>query len=628
MHTGPKAAQERTGDTPLANEANLAAADERQAAQDKRAWLADAIEFLPIVDITQQKSVEEALRESERKYRELVEHANSIILHWSRDGRVLFLNEFGQRFFGYSETEIVGRDVMGTIVPESERNGRNLRQLMDQICKNPEAFEQNINENVRRNGEHVWVAWTNKVVLDPQGQVTEILSIGADITERRRAEARVLRLNHLYAALSRLNQTIVRATDRDTLFRETCRIAVEHGQFRMAWIGLIDEAVALVRPVAFAGDEQGYLSDLSIAYQDEALGRGPTGTAIREGRCVLCQDIASAPRMVAWRTAALQRGFRASAAVPIRQGGRVIGAMTGYAGESQVFDAEEEALLVEIGQVISYALDGLVHEAQRRQAEENLQQLNVELEERVRVRTVELNASNEQLRAKNSELKGFAYTVSHDLKAPLRGIAGYASELDRKHRTGLGERARFCLSQILTATSNLDHLIEDLLQYSRLDAETPSITEVNLQKLVEGILRDRQLVITEQHIEVAVDLPFPTLRTWERGLVSVLTNLIDNGIKYSRKASPPRLRIAAEMLEATWRLTVNDNGIGFDMKYHDRIFGLFNRLVRMEEFEGTGAGLAIVKKVLDKVGGRVRAESSPGAGATFIVDIPKPNKAA
>jgi len=581
-----------------------------------------------IVDITEQKGVEEALRESERKYRELVEHANSIILHWSRDGRVLFLNEFGQRFFGYSETEIVGRHVMGTIVPETETSGRDLRQLMDEICRNPAAFEQNVNENLRRNGEHVWVAWTNKVVLDQQGQVKEILSIGADITERKRAEARVLRLNHLYAALSRLNQTVVRATNRETLFRETCRIAVEHGPFRMAWIGLIDEQVALVMPVAFAGDEQGYLAKLSIAYQDEELGRGPTGTAIREGRCVLCQDIAADPLMVAWRQAALQCGFRASAAVPIRQGGRVIGALTGYAGESQLFDAEEEALLVEIGQVISYALDGLVREAQRQQAEATMHQLNLELEQRVRLRTVELNATNEQLRSKNSELKGFAYTVSHDLKAPLRGIAGYASELDRKHRAGLSERARFCLSQILTATSNLDHLIEDLLQYSRLDAETPSVTEVNLPDLVAGILRDRQLVITEQHIEVAVDIPFPTLQTWERGLLSVLANLIDNGIKYSRKATPPRLRIAAEMLDRSWRMTVNDNGIGFDMKYHDRIYGLFNRLVRMEEFEGTGAGLAIVKKVLDKVGGTVRAESSPGAGATFIVDIPKPPKAA
>jgi GAF domain-containing protein len=260
--------------------------------------------------------------------------------------------------------------------------------------------------------------------------VKEILSIGADITERKRAEARVLRLNHLYAALSRLNQTVARATDRDTLFRETCRIAIEHGQFRMAWIGLIDEAVALVRPEAFAGDEQGYLSNLTISYQDEELGSGPTGTAIREGRCVLCQDIATDPHMAAWRAAALQHGFQSSAAVPIRQANRVIGALTAYASEPRLFDAEEEALLVEMGQSISYALDVFVREAQRRQAEENLQKLNLELEQRVRQRTAELNSSNEQLRAKNSELKGFAYTVSHDLKAPLRGIAGYGNELD------------------------------------------------------------------------------------------------------------------------------------------------------------------------------------------------------
>lgn len=391
-----------------------------------------------------------ALVESERKYRELVEHANSIILRWTRDGRIVFLNEFGQRFFGYTEEEIRGRHVIGTIVPETEEAGRDLRPLMDEICQNPAAFEQNVNENVRRSGERVWVAWTNKVVLDPEGQVSEILSIGADITERKRAESRILRLNHLYAALSRLNQTIVRAADRDTLFRETCHIAVEHGQFRMAWIGLIDEGTERLVPVAVAGDEHGYLSNVKITPNDEVLGRGPTGTAVREGHCVLCQDIATDPGMVPWRAACLERGFRSSASVPIRQGNRVIGALTAYAGEPQWLDAEEESLVVEIGQAISYALDGLVHEGLRRQAEENLRQLNVELERRVDLRTAELNAINNQLRVKNEELKSFAYTVSHDLKAPLRGIAGYAGELDRKHRVQLSERAHFCLTQILT----------------------------------------------------------------------------------------------------------------------------------------------------------------------------------
>lgn len=141
-----------------------------------------------IRDITERKRVEEQLRESERKYRELVENANSIILRWGHDGRVTYLNEFGQHFFGYTEAEIYGRHVIGTIVPETESGGRSLNDLMEKICANPAVFEQNVNENMLRNGERVWVAWTNKIVLDQQGKVAEILSIGADITARKRAE--------------------------------------------------------------------------------------------------------------------------------------------------------------------------------------------------------------------------------------------------------------------------------------------------------------------------------------------------------------------------------------------------------------------------------------------------------
>lgn len=147
------------------------------------------------IDISERKNAESKLDESEQKYRELVESANSIILRWNAQGYVTFLNLFGQQFFGYSSEEIVGQHIIGTIVPVTDSAGRDLQNLMQEICLDTKTFEQNVNENMRRGGERVWISWTNKVVLDAQGQVVEILSIGNDITERLSAEKEIRELN-------------------------------------------------------------------------------------------------------------------------------------------------------------------------------------------------------------------------------------------------------------------------------------------------------------------------------------------------------------------------------------------------------------------------------------------------
>ena len=175
------------------------------------------------------------------------------------------------------------------------------------------------------------------------------------------------------------------------------------------------------------------------------------------------------------------------------------------------------------------------------------------LEQRVATRTAELQVKNreledeviqrqriaELLRERNEELKAFAYTVSHDLKAPLRGIAGYAQELSRRHRAGLAERAVLCIDQIVTATHNLDRLIEDLLKTP--PDSTPRRRRgpmVDLTDMVDTILADRKAVMLEQSVAMEVVLSAATIRAWERGLFQVLANLIDNALKYSRDATP------------------------------------------------------------------------------------------
>ena len=160
---------------------------------DKNGQCCGAIETLR--DVSEQKIMEETLRASEKKYRELVMLANSIILRWSINGRITFLNEFGQTFFDYTEKEIIGQHLIGTIVPETDSANRDLRQMLEGIPSNLKRFEHNVNENMRRNGERVWIDWRNRIVLDEKGQAIEILSIGSDITDLKKADEKIMRLN-------------------------------------------------------------------------------------------------------------------------------------------------------------------------------------------------------------------------------------------------------------------------------------------------------------------------------------------------------------------------------------------------------------------------------------------------
>jgi signal transduction histidine kinase len=168
------------------------------------------------------------------------------------------------------------------------------------------------------------------------------------------------------------------------------------------------------------------------------------------------------------------------------------------------------------------------------------------------------------------------------------------------------------LDELTFARSNLIQEVEDM----------PAFVAVNIVDIVNNILRDRDHTLAERAVELSLNMQPFTLYIWEQGLHQVLSNLIDNAIEYSRDAKPPRLEITAMALDGVCRVRVSDNGIGigFDMKHHDQIFGLFNRLVRANEFED--AGLAIARNWVEKLGGSISAESSPGQGASFIVELP------
>lgn len=229
----------------------------------------------------------------------------------------------------------------------------------------------------------------------------------------------------------------------------------------------------------------------------------------------------------------------------------------------------------------------------------------------------------EEIKLKNKELETFTYSVSHDLKAPLRGIDGYSRLLVEDYADKLDEEGLTFLNNVRQSTLQMHRLIEDLLAYSRMERKELHCATINLTSLIDTLVFQRTHEIENRGITLVVDLPFDTVMSDKATLRQVFSNYLDNAIKFSKKDEPGTVTIGGSQDDSYWTLWVKDSGIGFDPKYIDRIFEIFQRLHRVEDYAGTGIGLAIVLKAVDRIGGRVRADSLPGKGATFFIDIPK-----
>jgi light-regulated signal transduction histidine kinase (bacteriophytochrome) len=264
---------------------------------------------------------------------------------------------------------------------------------------------------------------------------------------------------------------------------------------------------------------------------------------------------------------------------------------------------------------------------ERKQAEEALRQSCDELEIKVKERTAELRKTNVDLQSVNKELEAFAYSVSHDLRAPVRHIAGFTELLQKHAGAVLDDQSRRHINMILDSAKRMGTLVDDLLAFSRIGRAETQKTTVHLEQLIKGVVGEIAPDAQGRNISWRIGT-LPICYGDPSMLRLVFANLVTNAVKFTRTREQAEIEI--DSLNHTPDevvVSVKDNGVGFNMKYKDKLFGVFQRLHSQEAFEGTGIGLATVQRIVQAHGGRVWAEASVNNGATFYVVLPKAGKA-
>jgi PAS domain S-box-containing protein len=537
------------------------------------------------------------LQASKEKYRELVEDANSIIIRIDTEGRIIFFNEFAQKFFAYTEEELLGKNLIGALLPYDNQNENKLQRMLNEIEKNPEEYLNIQTENIVKNMKRVWIAWTNRPIFGSEGKLKEILCVGNDITELRRVEEKIKHLNEVLLAILNIDQLITHEKDRDRLIKSICdKLALTNGHMG-AWIVLFDEKTKFNR--AF---ETGVSGDFNIflkRFKDEnmpgccRMALSQTDTVVIDNPDIKCGDCEFKNKYCKIGRILNRLGYD----------DKIYGIMSVEVIYDFISNNEEAMLLKEVADEIAFALYNIELEQERKNLQEQL------------FRSAKLSAVGQ-----------LAAGVAHEFNNILHVILGHTQlSMDENSIPNIKES----LQHIEKSTKRGSSLVQRLSEFAK--PQEPDFEIQDIAEVIQETVKLQKKQIQLENIDVRLEFGEHSKVLFDSDqMQQVFLNLLINAIHaIKHKGGENTIIITALDKDRQLEIRFSDTGCGMSRETMNKIFDPFFSTKGAWAKDnlgitGTGLGLSVTHAIIKQHNGTISVESEEGKGTTFIIKLPIP----
>lgn len=585
-------------------------------------------------DITQEMTADTSLKQAKQQLDQALSSGLIGTWLWDVQKDIVIGDKYMSDMFGVDPVQAAAGlplDIFTEAIHPDDR-GRVTKSIAASL-KSGKVFSAEYRTTSSEGAVH-WLLASGKVERDENGNAVRFPGVLVDITDRKINELNLSFLAGAGAILSSsldYRKTLQRITELavpDIADWCTVDILDEHGKLQL--VGLSHKDPGKVRWAKELRRQQG---------PPEMDSDNGTARVVRTGKAEFYPEISDEMLVASAKSKKELKllrdlGLSSAITVPLIINDQSVGAITFISAEQKRHyspaDLEMAQALADrasIAMTNAFLYDDAQRElAARKELEEQLRLANEQLEQRVGERTAQLNETNLNLQRSNQELQDFAYVASHDLQEPLRKIQAFGNLLEAEYAEKLGD-GRDYLVRMRSAAARMSALIEDILSFSRVTTKAREFKRVDLDGVVQGVLEDLETRIDDTGATIELG-KLPAIDADAMQMRQLLQNLISNALKFQKPGVKPVVKISAikEISQTSHRqvctLTVEDNGVGFEEKYLDRIFAVFQRLHGRDTYEGTGIGLAVCRKIAERHGGSITARSKPGRGSAFIITLP------